>query len=149
MHKVTREITIKAPKQKVWAVLADLGSVHKYSDNVANSCYVTPNSSGVGAARRCDLDNSTWIEERATAWHEDKGYTLEVADGEGMGPVDTLIVDFELTESGHGTKVVQSMSYNMKGGLIRPLLNTLASGQMRKAIDTNLDGLKTYIEQGA
>ena len=146
MNSITREVTINAPRQKVWAVLSNLGSVADYSDNVERSCYVTTNTAGVGAARKCEL-GSAWVEERAIDWQDHRGYTLKVADGEGLGPLDSLVVAFELSDEDQGTRVRQTMSYNMKGGILRPILNALAGGQMRKAIDVNLSGLKTFVEE--
>ena len=146
MNSVTREVIIQAPREKVWSVLSDLGAVHEYSGSVQHSHYVSTNKAGVGAARKCDLENG-WVEERAIRWQDKRGYTLTVADGEGLGPLDALEVSFELSDTGQGTKVRQTMAYNMKGGLLRPILNTLAGGQMRKAIDVNLNGLKTFVEE--
>ncbi len=147
MNSVTREVKINAPREKVWEVLADIGAVHQYSENVKFSKYISSNVDGVGAARRCELGGSTWVEERAVDWQDQKGYTLEVSDGQGLGPLDSLVVAFELSDTSRGTNVKQTMSYNMKGGLFRPILNSLASGQMRKAIDVNLAGLKQFVEQ--
>lgn len=147
MNSVTQEVTIQAPRQKVWDILANIGAVHKYSQNVEYSYYVSQSTSGVGAARKCELGGSNWVEERAIKWQDKHGYTLQVADGEGLGPLDTLVVDFELSDAPQGTKVRQTMSYNMKGGLLRPILNAIARGQMRQAIDVNLTGLKTFVEQ--
>lgn len=146
MHSVTRELKIQAPRKVVWEILADLGSVADYSDNVDRSHYITADQSGVGATRRCEF-GSAWVEEKATAWRDGRGYTLEVEDGAGLGPVDRMVVSFELDDAGHSTLVRQTMSYNMKGGLLRPILNSLATGQMRKAIDINLAGLKAQAEK--
>lgn len=49
-----------------------------------------------------------------------------------MGLIEDLIVFIELSEQGKNAREVQSMSYNMKGGVIRPLLNTLARGKCAK-----------------
>ena len=147
MNSVTQEVTIQAPRKKVWEVLANIGAVHEYSQNVDHSYYVSPNTTGIGAARKCELGDSSWVEERAIDWQDNRGYTLQVADGEGLGPLDSLAVAFELNDAAQGTKVRQTMSYNMKGGILRPILNALARGQMRKAIDVNLTGLKAFVEQ--
>jgi carbon monoxide dehydrogenase subunit G len=146
MNSVTQEITINAPRQRVWEILANIGAVHEYSQNVQNSYYVSDKAQGVGAARKCELGGSTWVEERAIAWQDNRGYTLQVAEGEGLGPLESMVVAFELSDAGRETKVRQTMSYNMKGGILRPLLNALARGQMRKAVDVNLNGLKTFVE---
>ena len=68
-----------------------------------------------------------------------------MTDGDGLGPLDTLLVAFDLSDVPQGTKVSQTMTYNMKGPL-RPILNKLSGGQFRKAIDVNLNGLKTFVE---
>ena len=83
MNSVTREVTIDAPRQKVWNVLADIGAVDQYSQNVENSSYVSANTSGLGAARKCEIGGSSWLKEEAIAWQENQGYTLQVTDGDG------------------------------------------------------------------
>ncbi|MDJ0754948.1 MAG: SRPBCC family protein [Ardenticatenaceae bacterium] len=148
MNSVTQEVVIQAPRSKVWDVLSNLGDVYQYSTNVEFSEYVTDHKSGVGAARKCDL-GSAWVTERVTAWSDLEGYTLEIADGGGLGPLKRMLVSFQLYEEGPETRVQQTMAYQMKGGLISPLLGLMAGGQMRKAIEVNLHGLKTFVEQEA
>lgn len=49
MTGVSREVPIDAPKDKVWATLANLGAIQNYNPMVARSYYTSDTRTGVGA----------------------------------------------------------------------------------------------------
>ena len=55
MTTITQEIRINAPKDRVWAILADLGAVQRFHPGVKKSYYSTTQKEGVGASRVCEL----------------------------------------------------------------------------------------------
>ena len=50
MTKVSAEIVIDAPAERVWEVLADFGSVYKWAPGVTESHSTSSNNSGADAA---------------------------------------------------------------------------------------------------
>ena len=83
MAKFSTAISINAPKQKVWEVLADLGSIYKWNPGVSQSYSTSPETVGEGAMRHCDLQNAKgssigYLEERAFDWRDGDGFTIDV-----------------------------------------------------------------------
>ncbi len=57
MTQISSEIRINAPKQKVWAIIADLGAVQNFHPDVQKSYYSSENQKGLGTSRVCELPN--------------------------------------------------------------------------------------------
>ena len=55
MSNFSAHIKINAPKEQVWAVLSDLGSIYKWNPGVAHSYSTSESSGGEGATRHCDI----------------------------------------------------------------------------------------------
>ena len=91
MISVSRKLQINAPKEKVWAAIADLGGVFQFQPAVTASHYTSDEKSGVGAARVCELppdpNNPNAIKsvaEIVTEWNEGESFILDVKPkGEG------------------------------------------------------------------
>ena len=64
MTRVTIDLRIDAPKEKVWDVVADLGSVSVWSPALAGSYYTSEAEEGLEAARHCDFPDGGYIKER-------------------------------------------------------------------------------------
>ncbi len=147
MPSITQAIDIRAPRQRVWTLLADLGAVADYSPNVRASHWESEQRTGVGAARHCDIAPRGYAKERATRWSEGRGYTLEVY--EGLPPIFSgLVVDFVLSDGANqGTRVQQTMTFTLKGGLLGSLFAWPLRGQFANAIAHNLRGLRASSEK--
>lgn len=81
MSNFSAHIKINAPKEQVWAVLSDLGSIYKWNPGVAHS-YSTSESNGCeGATRHCDIKTPLkgYLEERAFDWREGESLTRDFA----------------------------------------------------------------------
>ena len=83
MAIVEKEILIKASSDQIWQVLSDFDSISTWSGVVDHSTYLTPESSGIGSARRIQQGANTLI-ETVTEWNEGEllAYTLS-----GLPPV--------------------------------------------------------------
>ncbi|MCH8009620.1 MAG: SRPBCC family protein, partial [Chloroflexi bacterium] len=75
---VTSSVNIDAPPDKVWSVLADLGSIYKWNPGVAKSHTTSELTQGEGATRHCDLDDKNYLEERAFDWREGESFKIDV-----------------------------------------------------------------------
>ena len=59
MSKLTHQVTINAPVDEVWEVLADFGAIDKWAPPVSKSYSTTEANGGVGAGRHCDTSFGT------------------------------------------------------------------------------------------
>ncbi len=65
---IIRRVVIDAPKEKVWASLADFGNVQNLSPNVSKSYLTSDQISGLGATRHCDFTSmGAQVEEKIIA----------------------------------------------------------------------------------
>ncbi len=92
MTKAMGNIHIDAPRDKVWAILADLETVRNYDSEIINAFYISDNREGVGAARQCDLPDGGYIKERITEWNPGEGYSLIVDEGTGTEFFESQVV---------------------------------------------------------
>ena len=147
MTQVAAEVHIDAPKEKVWAVLADLGGIDKWNPGVARSHWTSEQKQGVGASRHCDLQNpSGRLEERAIEWREGEGYTIDVY--ESSFPMKNT-VEFAIKPEGGGTRVYVTVNYRLKFGPVGALLDVLfVRRQIQKGFYNLLAGLKYFVETG-
>lgn len=86
MTHISHQITINAPKERVWEILADLGEVKRYHPGLTDSYYNSGEKRGVGASRHCDLKPFGSIDERVIEWNDGESYTLEIYDGKKVPP---------------------------------------------------------------
>ena len=93
MTKLSSEIQIEAPNEKVWAVLADLETVQHYSPAITKAYYTSEVRDGVGAARQCDFDGG-YVRERVTEWKPGEGYAINVYEGSDIAPFESIDVRF-------------------------------------------------------
>ncbi len=145
MTKLTSAIQINAPKQKVWAVLADLGAASAWNPTVTHSSYTSDDREGVGASRRCDLPDGSFVEERATAWTPGEALTLNIH--EGAVPFENGFGTYELKGDERETVVNFTLEFDAKADATMPPdeVEQLFTEQIIPAM---LAGLKHYVETG-
>ncbi len=147
MIRISGQILIDAPVEKVWAVLADLTTVQNYSPGVAAARYTSRHHEGLDARRHCDLRPKGHVEERIVAWQDGEAYTIEIYDG--SLPLREAFGHFSLTPEGQGTAASFTMEYKLKFGPVGGLLDVLVvRRQFRKSVSGILAGLKHYVETG-
>ena len=145
MTKLTSEIQINAPKEKVWGILSDLGAVNVWNPVIANSYYTSESKDGVGAARHCGFPDGGYVKERATMWEDGKAYTLDIYDG--TVPFKTAAGSFTVKEAERGATVTFTFDYELKADV--PADPQEVERQNREElIPTVLSGLKHYVETG-
>ena len=99
------DITINAPTEDVWAILADFPAISMWVPMIQHSCLITQETSGVGAARRVQIAQQALI-ETVTVWEPQRrlAYTIE-----GMPPiVGIATTTWTLQPSAKGTRVTIS-----------------------------------------
>lgn len=150
MTRLTREVRINAPKEKVWEILADFGGVYKFNPNVPTSYCTSEANGGVGATRHCDLTfQGASIEERIVEWHEGHSYTIEIYAGKNTPPFKTAIASISVKKEGNGSIVTGTFDYNLKYGPLGTLMDKLmVRSQFSRAWSRLFAGLKHYAETG-
>ena len=150
MTTFKKQITIDVPKQKVWEIISDLGSIYKFNPGVSKSYYTTDHTEGIGAARICELQPAGKILETVKNWKEGSGFLLQIDAIEKAPPFKNFNGLFELNKLNNNcTQVSVTISYGMKLGAIGLLLNKLIiRSKMEEGIVVLLEGLKAYSETG-
>ena len=147
MTVLENSIRIKAPAEKVWAVLGTLDALHKYDPGVRNSVILEGARDGVGASRQCDLAPGGWFRERVTDWTPKSTLAFELY--ECTLPVKALRHRYDLRTEGDETVVSQHMEYELKFGPIGKLMDAV---MVRKKWDQGIKGffagLKRHVEEG-
>ncbi len=152
MARFTTTIKINAPKEKVWEVLADLGSIYKWNPGVSQSYSTSPETGGEGATRHCDLQNAKggsigYLEERAFDWRDGDGFIIDVY--ESNLPLKRNHVRFDLESNGDVTIVTITPDYALKFGPLGVLADLLIGRhQLKKGMAAMAAGLKYHIETG-
>ena len=147
MGSVATSVRIDAPKDRVWGVLSDLGSIYKWNPGIAHSFTTSDAARGDNAMRQCDLPDGGFLRERAFNWSEGEGFTIEVY--ETSLPLKESFVDFRATPEGEATVVNLKMDYKLKFGPVGLLLDAAFAGRpARKGMAELLAGLKDYVETG-
>lgn len=152
MAVFTETIEIEAPRERVWEVLADIGSIYRWNPGVKASHATSEAPGGEGATRHCDLQRPGGkdvghLEERAFDWRDGAGYRIEIT--ESNLPFRRAVVSFDVAEAPSGTRVEVSPEYELRFGPLGKLLDRVAvRRQYRKGMAAMLAGLKYYVETG-
>ncbi len=138
MPRFSTSVNINAPKEKVWEVLADLGSIYKWNPGVSQSHSTSPETEGEGAMRHCDLQNAKggsigYLEERAFDWRDGEGFAIDVY--ESNLPIKRNHVRFDLESNGESAVVTITPDYALKFGPVGVLADLLfARPQLKKGM---------------
>ena len=152
MTTFAKATQVDAPKEKVWAVLADIGSISEWAPSVLESHSTSTEPGGNGATRHCEVDGpggkTAQLEERAFDWREGEGFKIDVY--ESSLPLKRNIVSFSVKESGSGTQVTVSPDYQLKFGPIGMLMDKMmVRSKFESGMESLLAGLKQHVERGA
>jgi len=154
MKSASRKLQISAPKEKVWAVIADLGGVYQFHSGVTSSHYTSDEKSGVGASRVCELppdpnnpNSVKAVAENATEWNEGESFTLDVKPkGEGDWSYKDFTGRLSLKEEGDGTMVTISANWELSDDA--KVDDAAAQAQIEMLERMVLIGLKQFVETG-
>jgi hypothetical protein len=145
MTTLHNETVIEAFPARVWSVLSTLDALADYDPGVASVSLLEGPRSGVGAARRCVLQDGSWFEERVTEWDGERVVAFELVAC--TLPVRALRHRYILSEAGPGTRVEQTMEYALNYGLFGAALDALVVRRRWNAgIKAFMAGLKGRVE---
>lgn len=83
MSSAERSITISAPPEACWAVLAEFGAISSWVPLVGHSCLLSEVTSGPGAVRRVQIARQALV-ERVVAWNPNERLSYDI---EGLPPI--------------------------------------------------------------
>lgn len=152
MATFTKQTRIDAPKEQVWNVLADVGSIYKWNPGVKHSYPTSEAHTGEGATRHCDLQRPGgkkigYLEERAFDWREGEGFKINIE--QTNLPLKTNVVTFSISGNGERTVVSVSPEYEVRYGVLGKALDALVGRrQFERGMENLLGGLKHYVEKG-
>ncbi len=145
MTVVTSEIRIDAPRDKVWDVVADLGSVSIWNPALADSHYTSDAKEGVGASRHCDFPDGGYVKEHALEWKPGEAFTLDIY--EGTVPFASATGGFSLSDDEDGTMTTIAIEYDLKADVpVDP--QEIERQNREELLPLVLAGLKHYVETG-
>jgi len=142
MAKLTTQIQIKLPPNKVWEILSDFGNIVKWGPTVMESVTISPSSQGVGTERRCEIIKLGTIFEKAVEWDEGNSMKIEI---KGIPSITSMSQKFSLSSDADLTVVTGEMEVEVEGNdAERERLNE----RLQRALQMTLQGLKQYAETG-
>ena len=147
MGKLVNEITINAPKEKIWDILTDLELLDKTDPTVKKATLISANKTGLDAKRKVlMLDGKNWFDEKITLFKPNEALAYQLTDC--SFPIKTLKHTYSFQQIGNETKVQQTMEYIVKFGLLGKLMDKM---MIHKQFDTGIkkfmNGLKSYAEK--
>ena len=148
MTTIQHEVFATCRPERVWALLADLEAVQQYNPGVRHAAVEGTHRSGVGARRSCDLVPKGRVVERVTHWEDGRALGLEVA--ESNWPIHFMRWVTRLEADDRGTRITQSLEYQVKFGPVGWLLDHLVMRrQLTKALDAVFASLIRHAEASA
>ncbi len=140
--------TVDAPVSRVWAVLADIGSISDWNPGVQASRLLSEADSGLGSARYCDLGGRNYLHESVVEFAPNQRLTMRV--DETNLPFATIDIRFRLIDRGGQTELTVSPIYQMKYGPLGWLADRLMVRRMyTKGMQSLATGLKRHVETTA
>lgn len=136
MTTIHHEVLAACPPERVWALLADLEAVRHYNPGVRHAAIAGALRRGVGARRTCDLIPEGRVVERVTHWEEGHAVGLELAEHDW--PVDFMRWVTRVEPHGGGTRITQSLEYQVKLGPLGWLLDRIV---MKRKLTATLDAV--------
>lgn len=147
MSTFTERTTIDAPRQNVWAALADIGTIATWNPGLIGS-HRTNDLDGLGGARRCDISSKHSLNEHVVEFEPGTAITFRITDS--TLPFKTADVAFTLADHAQQarTELTVSPTYTLEYGPLGRLLDTVAVRRnYRAGMRELLEGLKRHLEQ--
>ena len=147
MNKIRETVTIKAPAERVWAVVQeDVVHAPRWTTNLEKVEKLDTGPPRVGTRYRYHLDLPGGIKERLEVRQDVYSKPKKCAGKFIAGPLKgTWAYTYTQRKDG-STRLVYDMDYEM-GGFLR-FAGGLLAGQYASGIRNNMERLKKYVESG-
>lgn len=152
MTRASSEVLIGADRQRVWALVSDIGNVAVWNPNVESSgC--EPGTVGVGTIRVCELARSGRIEEQVSEWIEGQELWFAISRHGAVrsAEIGLMLRDAAAADAGQPTTIVEAVAdYHIAIGPIGPVIDHLTARRlMTEMLNETLAGLKSHLERPA
>ena len=145
MSQITKKITINAPVERVWEVLADIGGIANWAPQINHAVTTTEGNPGVGSERQCDVAGFGTVTERFVEWEDGSHFTYEVSNVALMKLVRNTT---SVHAAGDQSLITLTMNFWMKFGPLGAPMIPIARILMSKQGKLGLAGLKYHVETG-
>ncbi len=149
-ERIDVSVSVEAPKEAAWALLADYGNPHHYVSGIVSAHLTTEQASGVGTTRYCELPRlmmmKQYIVEEISAWDEGKSFTYIITDT--TAPIADASVEWSVDGDDKRSVIRARVLYRPKGlmgRLMLPILRKQFANQMK----TGLADIKRHLEAPA
>ena len=149
--RVEVSVEVNASADRMWAVLADLPSIHRYSDGVAESTLRPGPPAGVGAVRQCVSTKGERWAERCTGWEPGRALDLEFLSQEtGFPfPMSSMIGGWRLEPlSATASRVTVWWSFTTKPAWAELLIVPIMGRSAHKTFPAIIRAMATDAEPG-
>lgn len=147
MSTLHNEIIINAPLEKIWGILETPDLLEKYDPTIKDSKLVSAERRGPGAKRKINmLDGKNWFEEKITDYKLNDLLTYQLIAC--SFPIKGLKHSYRFEKTSTGTKVKQTMEYEVKFGFLGKLMDKMMiQKQFDSGIKKFFTGLKQFAEK--
>ena len=91
------QVRADVPVDAAWTLLSDFSLAHNYVPGLSRTEIVSAQTQGVGTHRRVYDADGDYIEETITEWHEGRGFTIRLHEGDApMTPFEQVLFDYRL-----------------------------------------------------
>ena len=142
MAKLTQQVQINVPKNKVWEILADFGNVSKWAPIITQSALIGSITQGVGTERFCEVIQMGRAIDKVLEWDEGNSIKFEI---KGLPSVNSFINKFSLKGEADQTEVTFDGEVDIAGTEAE---RKGFEEQLQGAVQMTLQGLKQYAETG-
>jgi carbon monoxide dehydrogenase subunit G len=139
MTSTASHVSVAAPVEMVWELLADFAGISSWASNVSQSSLLTSTAPGLGAVRRVQVGRAA-LRETVVRWQPGRALAYDIA---GLPAVVTSARNtWVLEPSGTGTSVTLTGDVETRGG---PLVARLVARQVGKACDQLVQSLAAHL----
>lgn len=145
MSRITIRKTIQAPADRVFETVADINNFSRAIPHIVNAEILSDTKSGVGTRFRETrlMNGKQATTELEVTEYVENDHVRIVADSHGT-IWDTL---FTVEQSGATTALEMTMDARPYK-LLPKIMNPLVKGMIQKAVEQDMDAVKTYCESG-
>jgi carbon monoxide dehydrogenase subunit G len=141
MTSTASHVSVAAPVETVWDLLADFAGISGWASNVSQSSLLTTTAPGLGAVRRVQVGRAT-LRETVVRWEPGRALAYDIA---GLPAIVTAARNtWTLEPSGTGTEVTLTGEVETRG---RPLVARLVARQVGKAGDQLVESLGAHLRR--
>jgi hypothetical protein len=141
MTSTASNVSVAAPVDVVWDLLAGFADISSWAGNVSQSSLLTAGAPGVGTVRRVQVGRAT-LRETVTVWEPGRALGYDIA---GLPAIVTAANNtWTLAPDGTGTSVTLTGTVQTRGG---PLVTRLVARQVGKACDELTQSLGAHLRR--